>query len=125
MVSLEGCPVFPIPAIVLPSFGRSVNPISTGGHIIPTSLLRALPDIQTLRRHCVVCSQTRTVPRFESELRSINIEDDMNKHLHNTYIVANLLLYVLEYEQVYKDETKIIRLNEKALTYYLVNQSST
>ena len=37
-------------------------------------------------------------PRFESELRSINIEDDMNKHLHNTYIVANLLLYVLEYE---------------------------
>ena len=49
----------------------------------------------------------------------------MNKHLHNTYIVANLLLYVLEYEQVYKDETKIIRLNEKALTYYLVNQSST
>ena len=96
-----------------------------GGHIIPTSLLRALPDIQTLRRHCVVCSQTRTVPRFESELRSINIEDDMNKHLHNTYIVTNLLLYVLEYEQVYKDETKIIRLNEKALTYYLVNQSST
>ena len=70
-------------------------------------------------------SQTRIVPRFESELRSINIEDDMNKHLHNTYIVANLLLYVLEYEQVYKDETKIIRLNEKALTYYLVNQSST
>ena len=70
-------------------------------------------------------SQTRIVPRFESELRSINIEDDMNKHLHNTYIVANLLLHVLEYEQVYKDETKIIRLNEKALTYYLVNQSST
>ena len=28
----------------------------------------------------------------------------MNKHLHNIYIViANLLLYVLEYEQVYKD----------------------
>ena len=49
----------------------------------------------------------------------------MNEHLHNTYIVANLLLYVLKYEQVYKDETKIIRLNEKALTYYLVNQSST
>ena len=49
----------------------------------------------------------------------------MNKHLHNTYIVANLLLHVLEYEQVYKDETKIIRLNEKALAYYLVNQSST
>ena len=70
-------------------------------------------------------SQTRIVPRFESELRSINIEDDMNKHLHNTYIVANLLLHVLEYEQVCKDETKIIRLNEKALTYYLVNQSST
>ena len=70
-------------------------------------------------------SQTRIVPRFESELRSINIEDDMNEHLHNTYIVANLLLHVLEYEQVYKDETKIIRLNEKALTYYLVNQSST
>ena len=62
----------------------------------------------------MVCSQTRTVPRFESELRSINIEDDMNEHLHNTYIVANLLLYVLKYEQVYKDETKIIRLNEKS-----------
>ena len=37
----------------------------------------------------------------------------MNKHLHNIYIVANLLLYLLEYEQVYKDETKIIRLKIK------------
>ena len=28
-----------------PVFGRSVNPISTGGHIIPTTLLRAPPRI--------------------------------------------------------------------------------
>ena len=30
-------------------FGRSINPILTGGHILPTTLLRA-PNFQTLRR---------------------------------------------------------------------------
>ena len=60
MVSIEGCPVFSIPAIGLqsmkdyggrrgggtspPSFGRLVNPLSTGGHIIPTTLQPAPPS---------------------------------------------------------------------------------
>ena len=34
----------------LPVFGRSVNPISTGVHIVPTTLVRAPPDFQTLRQ---------------------------------------------------------------------------
>ena len=35
-----------------PGFDRSVYPISTkgGGHIMPTTLLRATPDFQTLQR---------------------------------------------------------------------------
>ena len=38
-----------------PVFGRSVNPISTrGGHIMPTTLLRATPDFKTLRRPCIL-----------------------------------------------------------------------
>ena len=34
-------------------FGRSVNPISGGGQIMPTTLLIAPPDVQTL---CWLCS---------------------------------------------------------------------
>ena len=33
-------------------FGRFVNPISRGEQIMPTTLLRALPDIWTVRRLC-------------------------------------------------------------------------
>ena len=33
-------------------FGRSINPILTGGHILPTTLLPA-PDFQTFQRPCI------------------------------------------------------------------------
>ena len=39
-----------------PMFDRSVNPISTGGggQIMPTTILPAPPDVQTLRRTCQI-----------------------------------------------------------------------
>ena len=37
-----------------PVFGRSVNPISTGGHIIPTQYYKPPPDFQTFRRPCII-----------------------------------------------------------------------
>ena len=37
-------------ALALPVFGQTVNCISTRGQIMPTTVLQAPPDFQTLRR---------------------------------------------------------------------------
>ena len=45
-------------ALAHPEFGSSVNPITTGGQIMPTSLLLANPDLKT-QRHLCVCTTNK------------------------------------------------------------------
>ena len=55
-----------------PVFGRLVNPISTGGHIMPTTLLRSPPpDFQNFRWPCILflCISCTTVMQFENMLQ--------------------------------------------------------
>ena len=48
-------------AEIHPDVGRSVDSISTRGQIMPTTVIQAPPDFQTLRRPCILKYKSRSL----------------------------------------------------------------
>ena len=74
-------------ALAHPEFGSSVNPITTRGQIMPTTLLLAHPDLKTQRQLCIINQDFLTISirgiraiESLSVVDVIRIQNPLHKH---------------------------------------------